>query len=676
MKKCKKTLQKYFDTIKTGFWIFTGLVVFAAIAVLTKRVWNLYEIEYSDIIETVKISVTALISMLGFSVSIYIFLNNTFQSRRSSNELEKEVIDLFQTQKRKALLISIGFSTLAITAECVTVAFAKPVKKFLLSKPSKTDELFYLIVIIIFAVVTLFNVYKLVRFTYGVINYEEGLKELAKKKIQKYEKSSCNEEMKKGEFLNLVNNIEVLVERLVRNHLHAKISTAYDTNLKRAICDGVTEAGNIRTREALAKKYKEIIDYRNLLLQDPSTIDSDLVTMGDEIKSVMNQLFQNYLKNELLTGVNISNLEIAEANLAKTSFSNSSLQRIQFKGTTNLANTDFRDSTINDIAFENAECDGVNFSGCKLINVKFNTNMDLQRAIFTNADLSGMGEIGPLDKEGDRIKFSHSNFSRANLTHQDIFNVSFDFADFSEARLIDSKIGTSAQKRENVVFAYADMEKADLLGCIIERCDFKNANLNKASFTYAEISDVNFSECRLNNANFSESHIVDCQFEKSYCTDFSMKGAILENIVFTYAIMASADMSGASLDQVCFKDAVCRDTLWVRTQINRSVFERTVLANARIVGDAEQRGRICDCDFLYTDLSNSAITNIEFCNCDFRGADFTNARLINVQFINCRNMESAVAAKLWLAKVSFIGEKKTTFRQSNNNFRYTEDVNW
>ena len=155
-----------------------------------------------------------------------------------------------------------------------------------------------------------------------------------------------------------------------------------------------------------------------------------------------------------------------------------------------------------------------------------------------------------------------------------------------------------------------------------------------------------------------------------------MKGAILENLVFTYAIMTSADMSGAKLDHIYFNDAVCRNTLWVRTQINFSVFERSVLANARIVGNAEQRGRISNCDFLYTDLSNAAIANIEFCECDFQGADFTNARLINVQFINCRNLASAVPENIWLSKVSFIGENKTAFCKNGYHFRYAEDVNW
>lgn len=663
IKKCGKRVGLFL--IRNIVSLIVGVVLIALLIVI----FRIYKIQYDAIVETVKISVTVLISMLGFSVSSYVFLNNTFQSRRVSNELEKEIIDLFQTRKKNSLGVSIIYAAVAISFECIVVIFGEHMEVFLKNTHSR---LIYSVIVILLAVITLFNVYRLGYFTYGVINYEVGLKKLAKKQINTYVNDSCYKKISKGEFLNLVNNLEVLVERLVRNHLHAKISTAYDTNLKRAICDGVTEPGEIKTREQLAEDYKQIIDYRNLLLQDTTIMDSANVAMGDQVKSVMNRLFKNYFRNELLTGVSITNLKIAETNLEKASFSNSSLQVIEFAGNANLENTDFRDSTINTVSFAQANCENINFSGCKLINVKFNTKMSLHRAIFTNADLSGMGDIGPQDKEGDPIEFKHANFACANLTHQDIYNTCFDFADFSDARLVDSKIGKSAQKRNNTTFTYANMEKADLLRCVIERCDFQNANMKGAIFTYAGMMEVNFAECRLNNANFSESVINDCKFEKTYCSNFSMKGTVLKNSSFAYAIMSSADMSGAQLMNVQFNDAVCRNALLVRTQIERSNFERCVLANARIVGDAEKRVRINNCSFLYTDLSDSAIANIEFCNCNFEGADFTNARLINVRFLDCENLNTTVSEGIWLAQVSFGGQQKTQFEKENYKWRYDD----
>lgn len=670
----RKIVKQICFFLKENFW---SVVVVIALGMLSVLGWNLQKIRYEDIVETVKVSVTVLISMLGFSVSIYVFLNNTFQSRRNSNELEKEVIEKFQAQKRNSLGISIIFSAAAITGECVIVVFQRSVDSFFQNiKRPQLSQVAYFLIITVFIIVTIFNIYKLGYFTYGVINYENGLKKLAKKEMSAYKENRCYQKMTKGEFLNLVNNIEVLVERLIRNHLHAKISTAYDTNLKRAICDGDTEPGDIITRENLAKVYKEVVDYRNLLLQDVSMMDSADVAMGDQVKSVLNGLFQRYLNNELLTGVNINNLVINDAYLEKTSFSNSSFKAIKFEGKVNLKNTDFRDSTLNDICFLEADCENINFSNCKLIAVTLNTKMKLHRAIFTNADLSGMGDIGPQDKEGEPLGFTHANFSVANLTFQDIYNVCFDFSDFSNARIGDSKIGKSAQKANNTTFVYANMERVDLLRCVIERSDFQNANLNGATFTYAKMFDVNFSECRINGANLSKSIINRCKFDKSYCTNFSMKGTVLKDSSFIYAIMISADLSGAQITNVCFNDAVCRDTLWVRTQIERASFERCVLANARIVGEAEIKVRISNCKFLYTDLSNSAIANIEFYNCDFKGADFTNARLVNVLFFDCKNLDKAISEKIWLAETAFGGQQKTVLEKGQQNWRYEDIKIW
>lgn len=675
MRKIKKIirdeLKKIIDWTKNNIFSFILVICVTIMFFKSYKLVDISELKLDDVLDSFKISVTVLISMLGFSVSIYVFLNNTFQNRRNNNTIEKEMIDSFQQKKRKSLGISVIFSITVIVAECMIIFFKTPMKEWILKKSFYQQQEIYLECLVICITITLINVMILGYFTYGVINYEDGLKRLAKETRKAYETQSYYEEMNKGEFLNLVNNIEVLVERLVVNHLHAKTSTAYDSNLKRAICDGITDSGEICTREEFARDYQKIIEYRNLLLQDKCR-DSDKVDMGDKIKSVMKRLFQLYLKNELLTGVNISNIDVTEANLSKTSFSNSSLQNINFKGKTVLQNTDLRNSTLNDIDFEEANCDNANFADSKLINVKFNTKMNLQRAIFTNADLSSMGILGPDDKEGMPIELSHTNFERANLTHMDIYNVCFDFANLSDVRLVDSQIGESAQKQNNTSFKHTDMTKADMLKCIIERCDFQNANLNEAILTYTKISQVDMTECRLCDASLAESIIKNCQFDKAYCTNMSLKGSRISSSTFTYATMTSVDMSGAIFYNVCFNDTVCRETLWVRTNISNSSFERCVFSGSRIVGETEKKTRIQKCNFSYANFSNSAITNVEFVNCDFEGADFSNVRFINVKFINCKNLETVLTVDVWLSKVEFLGENKSELKKPNKGWRYND----
>lgn len=139
--------------------------------------------------------------------------------------------------------------------------------------------------------------------------------------------------------------------------------------------------------------------------------------------------------------------------------------------------------------------------------------------------------------------------------------------------------------------------------------------------------------------------------------------------------MSSADLSGASLENVSFMDAVCYDSLWIKTQVENSCFQRCVLSNARIVGQNDEKTRIAGCDFKYANLSNIAITNIEFCRCDFKCADFTSARLINVTFTDCKNLETTSTKELWMAGVYFGGKNKSIFNLADiKQSRYKENV--
>lgn len=646
----------------------SGVIISCIVAVLVVTVYRKnggYEsLCVKDLVETIKISVTVLISMLGFSVSIYVFLNNSFQSRRSANATEKQIIDKFQKEKRKSLGIRITFAVIAIICECAVVTLTNSIN---LSTKIYSISEFWLMVIVVG--ITVANVICLGLFTYNVINYEEGLEKLAAKEVREYASVSDNESIKKGEFLNLVNNVEVLVERLIRNHLHAKVSSKDDSNFKQALCDGVIDAGEINTREEIAGDYRKIIEYRNLLVQNSKIEDSKEVAMGDQVKSVMNRIFQKYLRGELLTGINLSNIAVKDADLEKSSFNDTSISNIGFTGKTNLKYTDFRNSTINTIYFSSNEtqCEGINFTNSKLINVQFETNVKLERSVFKNADLTNIGKISPEDKEGKRIDFAHAIFSDANMTGLDICNSCFDYADFSNTRLIDCKIGASALKKNNTIFTYANFRNADLLRAYLERCDFSNANLEQVSFTYALMNENIFKDSRLSQANFTKARIKSCKFEKSYCSNISMKSARIRKSKFDYAILREADMSGAVIKKCQFNDTVCTNTLWVNTQIEESSFKSSVLANARIVGKANGRTRIRKCDFRYANMSNIAITNIEFVECDFTETDFTGARLINVSFIHCKNVNKIKWMDSWLVDVYSGKHGKKLFEEDKLN---------
>lgn len=659
-------LKKIWDCI-LGL-VLLGCSVFLVIKVWSPNIWT-----YEDIIDAFRTSVTILVSMLGFSVSIYVFLNTTLQGRRSRNVVEKEIIIKFQKKKQKELCKRLIFSVFVVLSQSLIIVFKTSVIDWCKNQKIVKQQNICLGLFFVVLFITIFNIVLMVKFTHGIIDYENGLKILAIAERNKRINDNYYEKMNKGEFLNIVNNIEVLVERLVQNHMHAKTSNAYDSNLKRSICDGITEAGDISLREELANDYNEVIEYRNLLLQDESLMDSQEVGMGDTIKSVMQRLFEHYLKSELLTGVSISNLSIFNADLSKTSFCNSSFRKIVLQGNTNLYSTDFTNSVLNDVSFGNANCENINFTDTKLIDIKFDTAMRLERAVFIRADFSSIKVLGPEDKEGKPIKFDYANFDYANLTHIDIYNISFDYARMSNARFINSTLGKSAQKRFNITFKYSDMTKSNLLKCNIEQCDFQNANLEQAVFTHAQMKIVNLCECKLEETNFTESIIMECKFDKAYCRNISFKEARISDSSFTYATLNYADLSGGILKRVRFDDSVCRESLWVRTSISHSQFARCVFAGARIVGEYPNKTLIKFCDFSFSNFNDTAITNIEFENCNFYGADFSNARLINVRFTDCENIDTILCVNTWLSKIEYYGNNTGKLTAPVDGWRYSDD---
>lgn len=665
--KIKKSYNILKKNVKSYFWV---LIIVVCVAMLVLKVWSPSLLTYKDITEALKVSVTIMISMMGFSVSIYVFLNTTLQGRKSLNSIEKEVVILFQKKKQKELGKRLIFSIIVVFFECSIIALQTLIDTWWLNQTILREKYLCLFIIFLCLIVTLINICWLGKFTYGIINYENGLKQLAINERIKKGKEDYHDIISKGEFLNLVNNIEVIVERLIQNHTHAKTSNASDSSLKRAICDGITDVGDIVTREKLANDYKIIIEYKNLLLQDEQLKDNDRVCMGDLIKSIMNRMFQNYLKNELLTGVNISNLRICKADLSKASLKNSSFWNIAFEGDTTLYSTDLSKSTLNNIRFEETNCENANFSDSKLIDVQFDTKMKLQRSVFINADLSSLKVLGPRDKQGNPINFEYANFDYANLTNLDIYNVYFNFSRMRNARLVQSLIGKSDLKEYNTTFKFADMTKANLLKCDIKRCDFQNANLNEVVFTHTIMENNNLSECKLSETNFTESHITKCQFDKSYCRNISLKEANIVDSSFTYATLNLADLSGAKLSAVHFSDSVCRESLWVRTSIKDSIFARCVFSGARIAGENPDRTLIKNCDFSFANFADTAITNIEFRECNFYGADFSSARLINIRFVDCKNLDTALTVNVWLADISYYGKNTRKLTEPKDGWRY------
>ncbi len=317
-------------------WIFNNwkvfIVVICLLSALSLAMCAVVGVKSGKLWENaLDILVNALISFLGFSVTGYVFLSNMLQSRKNLNSIETEVINTYQVQKRKILMKYIVFITV-----CILMRFCL---KYLrvddtLLKHSFLDVIKYLIYIIC----TIFSIYSIVClgcFLHSMINYEKELHDLAKRKREGYEQTKSQEPISKGRFLNQVNNIDIVVNRLIQNHTYAQTTYLFESTLKSALCDGINDQGEIYACGEFANSYNELIEYRNLLIQDYSKQDGENVSYGATAQKLLNELFKEYVKNEILTSISLSNLILRGANLSFSSLANSALFNIEFQAKSN-----------------------------------------------------------------------------------------------------------------------------------------------------------------------------------------------------------------------------------------------------------------------------------------------------------------------------------------------------
>ena len=672
------------------FVFITLLSIFVGVCVVL-LIMNFYSgITDKTTLSALTTALTVVISMIGFSVSAYVFLNNMLQRKIVENPSSEETVNVFLCNKRRELCSLVLYIACVVIAEAALIFFDAPSvfisqNGFVFASESslKPVQIFIITFILICLILTITFVIKLALFDYSIIDYEEGLRTTAHDQLCILNKQNANNNstMNKSEFLTIVNNMETVLERMAQNHRNALRQSTDDSPILVALRaryevsnqgDRVTD-GTRAQRQDIADNYKKIIEYRNyLIMQNENIRNDEIISIGDEASKTINQIFSDCLTGELLSDINLTRLHVANANLEKTVFRNCSMRHIKFMDKSVLEGVDFRDSILNDVDLSSAKCKNINFSNARLIDVKLSPETELDNAIFKNADLTGLKNLGTKEDQYGKIKIKHANFARTNMIHMNIFNTVFDSSVMANIQLYDSKIGDSSLYENNTSFKFVNLQDAIMTNCKIVRSNFENANLARATLAYSQITKVNWNECRFDGATFTESVITDCQFEKTYCNNISMKGAKITDARFNNSTMISADFSNADLKNIHMDDSVCREALFVGTKINSSSFKRCIMSNVRIVSD-ENKTIIDKTNFGFANLSNSSISNINFINCDFTGADFSDVRLINVSFSNCVGIETIRFVDVWMDTVD-LTQYNADGEKLRNASRYCRNV--
>ena len=216
---------------------------------------------------------------------------------------------------------------------------------------------------------------------------------------------------------------------------------------------------------------------------------------------------------------NLDGAMLAHSNLSAASFAGSSMRGANLGKAvcraTNISSCDLRDAILQGIDLTGADLSGSNLAGS-----------NLRAGTYTNANLSRInlqtGTVLELSLEG-------VNLTGADLMQVTFYKVDLSGLDLSGARLQEATL--VACRGEEAKFVNAQMVGIrTMMGCSLRRSDLKGADLSKAN-----LREVDLSQCDLAGAR-----------------------------------LTGADLSGANLEEARLYRIVARQSLWIRTNLQRA----------------------------------------------------------------------------------------------------------
>lgn len=233
----------------------------------------------------------------------------------------------------------------------------------------------------------------------------------------------------------------------------------------------------------------------------------------------------------------------------------------------------------------------------------------------------------------------------------------------------------------------------NLAGVVLDGSIFRALDLSNTTLTRASLRDVEFTGCSLKEVDLTraclaDAHMIGCNLTAGRLVFAQLDGAVLadcildlvslqgargdsrtsfngasmrqsvwSNAVFRETIVDNADLSGASITEVCFDDASFQRVnaggwQWTAVRATSACLQNvhgsgcqfmhdTVLAQARL-----DRSILHEATFDHVDLRGASFFAAElqgtvFRDCDLSGADLSSADLTGVTFLRC-NTEGMV----------------------------------
>ena len=426
--------------------------------------------------------------------------------------------------------------------------------------------------------------------------------------------------------------------------------------------------------------YEDLVTYRDSrLVKESNAIESGQTSNcshGHELRcTVKKRLLMFYLKGENFSDMDLSQMSLSGADLRYANFSNCNLSRVRLKG---------------------ANCEGADFSRTKL------TGM-----YFADSNYKGEIELSCLDDGSD----SWDMYKGKEITN--FKGATFYEADVSRAQLVfpgavtdnnfpffNSELETNPT---NSLFSMqgTNFDHAKMYNSLYKSIDLSDASLNSAQIYNAALlqliaKNTNFSGsilthacialCDFENANFENAYLMNSYIFRSKYT-----GAKLTNANFSFSNIISCNFDGSNCQNVSFRNIVQNyiiDSL-KRYDINLDPkgnlsFQHAVLTGTDFSGanlsNAKFNNAIGkDCvftkgtgenvSFKHAILTSSILDSTELKKCDFTHAILRDSILNDTRFKQCIFQDTDFSNSLFSVGKSpcFDGGKMSSVKFTNSN---------
>ena len=215
----------------------------------------------------------------------------------------------------------------------------------------------------------------------------------------------------------------------------------------------------------------------------------------------------------------------------------------------------------------------------------------------------------------------------------DLTRVNFEAAMLGGATLNNTNL--SGVNLERVNFTDGSLVGSDLTGARITDADLIGTDLTDAILLEIESSNVLFNFANLTRANLSGSRFTNASFHKAKLTHTNFTGAQLQNANFTKAKLDNTIFIEAQLENADFQNMDLRNTVMTGVNLAGANLTGAILTGVNLAGV-----NLAGADLTGADLRGAKLTGANLEGASLAGANLRLAKLIGANLTNANLMNA------------------------------------